>query len=186
MTRLHSDPHEIATTIAQLAAVLPARLRASRHHLATLVATGWPASHGAGGGRSGGGHGDPVLSAIIARTGIPDPDLPPEHRAMPGDVADWQTRTLAGILVWLNALLDTCDRTVPPAGSTPADRCTGHIDPTCTELATHAPGHNGLCARCVVAACPACRMRPVAPGRHLGDGRRSCEACYRVDLRASR
>lgn len=184
------DANAIARTIAQLAPMLPRRVEASRAHLARLTASGWPA--GGGGTRSSGGHGDPVLGAIIARSGVPDPDWIPDDSRHddgtrvfgPADVADWQTRTLAMLLAWLNALLDSCDRTIPPPGATPADRCSGHVDATCVNLrADDDPAHHGLCVTCLPLACHRCG-KPHTRRRLPSSGEYGCDGCVRREQRS--
>lgn len=76
----------------------------------------------------------------------------------------------------------------------PLQRCSGKIDPTCENIAsTHHDPHRGgqsvedLCDQCWLAACPACRDRPIAsPQRLVVVGGRQvpgCEACSRRQYR---
>lgn len=92
------------------------------------------------------------------------------------------TESITALAMTARDILDTIDRTLgiraPATTHTerPAERCNGHVDPTCTNWASEhhtADGTTigGLCDQCWTTACPRCHARAVPQYRTL------CDAC---------
>lgn len=162
----------IARQIDDVRSILPATVA----WWALQVADGWP-HRGETAGR-GGATLSTVEAATIARTtgtgsgyGIAD-----RHEAI--------AQALAVAAGQLHEVITLLRGQAPPVTAQLGDRCSGRVDPTCTELAASTSERGGLCARCIPSACRRCWSRPAEARRSPVSHEPCCEACYRRELRA--
>lgn len=170
-----SDPNFAANQIAHRTRNMPSQVM----HVAAALRTVTPDGYPNGGDRTGSsGPSDPTAGAALART----TGTGPGYRT----ADDWAE--LLHAIATMQAALDTIaalHQRYARAHSTPADRCSGLIDPTCTRIRDGHPDHHGLCAPCALLACRTCWKRPADQRRSPVTHDKSCEACYRRESRAA-
>ena len=171
---MSNDPIKAANQIGNRARHISTNVT----HIVTALRTVTPDGYPTGGsGTRGSGHSDPTAGAALSRTEGTGPGYLP---------ADWYDLLLDQLAV-IQAALDVIDQIHAEwvrGSATDRDRCSGLVNPACTELRA-SPDHEGLCVTCTTKACRRCWRKPSEQRRSPITGEPTCEACYRRERRSA-